>query len=74
MLATSMSAKKPPPDRAAMPGATQLNIRASDDLIAKLDMWLGKLNKDRRLPLSRSELIRGVLDWAAEAHPNWEKR
>lgn len=52
----------------------QLAVRYPDGLIEKLDAWLRRLNQTRRVPLTRSELVVGVLDWAAEAEPAWEQR
>lgn len=65
----------PPPQKKtpAQPGERQLNIRASADLLDKLDAWLADLNEGRRLPLTRSDLIRGLLDWGADHRPDWER-
>lgn len=43
--------------------------------IAKLDAWIEMQNQGRRGPkLSRNDLIRGLLDWAGDTHPDWEAR
>jgi hypothetical protein len=52
----------------------QVQFRAPDGLMDKLDAWLQTMNGERRLLVNRSELICGVLDWAAEARPEWERR
>lgn len=51
----------------------QFNVRLDPDLKAKLDAWLKDLNRGRRMPLKRSELVRGVLDWAADHRPDFER-
>ena len=72
MLVSVMSTKTPAKPE---PGAQkeQFNVRLDPALRAKLDAWLSDLNKGRRLPLKRSDLVRGVLDWAAENKPDFER-
>lgn len=52
----------------------QIGVKFPPGLVEKLDAWLVELNRDRRIPLNRSELIVGVLDWATDEHPEWERR
>lgn len=50
------------------------NFRIPESLVSALDEWLGKQNAQRSgEPLTRSDLIRGVLTWAVENEPEWEQ-
>ena len=69
-----MSSTRTATNGAAAPGAVQLNLRISDTLSAKLDAWLVELNRDRRIPLTRADVMRGALDWACDNRPDWEQR
>lgn len=65
-MATKKTAKRP---------ATEVvNVRLPTEVVDRLDVWLTDLNAKRRVPLSRSDLIRGVLDHAAEKRPDWERK
>lgn len=50
----------------------QFNVRLESALLERLDAWLEALNAGRRIKLQRSDLVRGVLDWAAETRPAFE--
>ncbi len=51
------------------------SFRMPKATLLKLDEWLKETNAQRRgRKLSRNDLIRGVLDWAADTKPNWEER
>lgn len=63
---------KTPKKTPAAAGGEQLNIRATTELLRKLDGWVEHLNRGRRLPLTRTDVVRGVLDWAAEHRPDFE--
>lgn len=52
----------------------QLGVRFAPELVEKIDAWLADMNRTRRVPLTRSELVVGVLDWAEETRPDWEHR
>lgn len=71
MLATRMARRTATKRPAAT--KTQFNVRLEDDLIEKLDEWVDELNENRTVPIDRSKLIRGVLRWAAETHPDFER-
>lgn len=49
-------------------------FRAKTELFDKLDAWLGELNRGRRAPLKRADLVRCALEWAAETRPNVEAK
>lgn len=62
---------EPPPDDMVTINAFKMS-RAT---LAKVDAWLAEQNQGRRGPkLSRNDLMRGVLDWAADERPDWEGR
>ncbi len=51
------------------------SFRVSRSTLAKLDAWVEEQNARRRgRKLTRNEVIRGLLDWAADEKPDWEKR
>jgi hypothetical protein len=67
-------AAEPPPSPPDDDAMTLSAFKVSRAMIVKLDAWLARQNEGRRGPkLTRNDLIRGVLDWAAEAEPDWEK-
>lgn len=71
--ATASMPKKSPPKTGSAPDSVALNIRIPAELMAALDAWIGEENKLRSWPkLTRSDLVRGVLEWAARTRPNWE--
>jgi hypothetical protein len=72
-VATPRSKKQSRDPRTLAPKA-QFNVRLDPALRAKLDKWLADLNHGRRLPLKRSDLVRGILDWAADNRPDWETK
>lgn len=58
---------------AAEPGLVQTNLRLPPALLEQLDAWVEQLNETRSWPkVTRSDLIRGVLTWAAQERPDWE--
>ena len=67
------TARKPTPPPASAPAKEQFNVRLSPEMLGGLDRWLAELNEGRRLPLRRSDLVRGVLDWAIEKRPDFER-
>jgi hypothetical protein len=57
----------------AEPTLVQTNLRLPPALIEHLDSWVEELNQGRSWPkMTRSDLIRGVLAWAAKERPDWE--
>jgi hypothetical protein len=43
------------------------------ELLAALDKWQSELNANRTWPkVTRTDLVRGVLEWATRARPKWE--
>ena len=52
-----------------------MNFRAPKGLAKQLDAWVADLNKSRSWPkMTRPNLMRGVLEWAAKSRPDFEKR
>ena len=50
-------------------------FRVSQAVLDKFDAWIEELNRGRRGPkLSRVDVIRGLMDWGADAKPDWERR
>lgn len=45
-------------------------IRAG--LVEELDEWVAEQNRGRTTELTRSDVIRGVLTWAARMRPEWD--
>lgn len=73
--ATQSKRTKPASATPAAPGPKkQFNVRLSSELIAKLEGWRAELNEGRRLELSQADMVRGILDWAADQRPGWEKK
>lgn len=63
--------KKPAPPSPAALVPTQ--FRFPPELLSALDAWLADANRTRRGPaLTRTDLVRGVLQWAADTRPDWE--
>lgn len=53
---------------------TPLSIRVSTEVLRALDAWIVEENqKERPAPLNRTDLIRGLLAWAARTRPEWEE-
>ncbi len=51
------------------------SFRMPKSTLTKLDAWLVDANTQRRgRKLTRNDLIRGVLEWAADERPEWEQR
>lgn len=69
---------KKPKAATSKPATGVMTINAfkmSKETLKRLDAWLAEQNEGRRGPkLSRNDLIRGVLDWAADERPDWEAR
>lgn len=64
-----------PPKSTQEDDLVPFNFRIRRALLDELDKWAEELNKGRRGPkITRSDLVRGVLDWAAENRPDWEQR
>lgn len=67
-MAIKKPAKKPPE-----PETVQLNLRVPPDLIQAIDAWVFEENQAVTWPkMTRSDLIRGVMEWAARARPDWK--
>jgi hypothetical protein len=76
MLAPGMTNRRPKAADlpAAPPGPKkQFNVRLPPPLIVKLEAWRAELNSGRRLELTQADMVRGILDWAADNRPDWEK-
>lgn len=72
MYFPDMAAKKKRPGPAPS-GIVQVQFRFPPSLIEALDRYTEKLNKGREWPLlSRSDVVRGVLQWAVRTEPDWE--
>ena len=51
------------------------SFRVPADVIERLDAWVAAQNEKRRGPrLTRNDVIRGLIDWAADTRPDWEKK
>ncbi len=49
------------------------SFRVPPETRAKFDRWVTEQNAKRRGPkLNRAAVLRGLMDWAAEAKPDWE--
>ena len=56
----------------ADPSTTINAFKIRQSTLAKLDAWLVEQNQGRRGPkLTRTDLMRAVLDWASDKKPNW---
>lgn len=64
-----MAARKLPRDGEPNP----LSVRLSAETLDGLDAWLEDMNRSRAAPMNRTDLIRGVLAWAARNRPEWEE-
>lgn len=52
---------------------TQVQFRMPQSLLDSLQAYTDELNGNRTWPrLTRSDVVRGVLEWAARTRPNWE--
>lgn len=50
----------------------QINLRVPPELLEELDQWLEDINKTRRYPkLTRTDVIRSLLDWGVKERPEW---
>jgi hypothetical protein len=65
----TMAARKPVRDADPPP----LSVRLSAEAIKALDAWLAEQNRGRTTPLTRTDLLRGVLTWAARTKPQWDE-
>lgn len=52
-------------------GPVQLNLRVSKQQAAGLDAWLKKLNEGRWPKLTRTDVLRKLVDWGIENQPEW---
>ena len=50
------------------------SFRAPKETMAALDKWVAEMNATRRVKLSRSDVIRGLIEWTLENKPDWDKR
>lgn len=51
-----------------------MNFRAPRWLARALEEWVTEMNQAPRWPkMSRPDLIRGLLEWALNTRPEWEK-
>lgn len=67
-MATKKPSKKP-----SEPETVQLNLRVPSDLIQAIDAWVFEENQAVTWPkMTRSDLIRGVMEWAARERPDWK--
>lgn len=62
--------KQIPPLDPALP--VQLNVRVSRALETDLDRWTAEINYLQKTKMTRPELLRGVLTWAAKTRPDWQ--
>lgn len=54
-------------------GQVAFNLRLPREMLVALDKWQAELNSKRTFPqLTRSDLVRGVLEWATRTRPKWE--
>jgi predicted transcriptional regulator len=61
-------------DEADEQSTTQFNVRVPKFLLRDLDAWLAEINKGRRVGLmTRSDLVRLVLDRACREKPDFDK-
>lgn len=71
-----MATRKHAPSRKRTPEPSQLipfNFRIPAGLVDAFDEWLQERNRSKPLAhITRSDLIRGVLEWAARTRPDWE--
>jgi hypothetical protein len=52
--------------------STPLQFRFPTHLVAELDDWTERLNQGRFWPpLTRADVVRGVLQWALQHQPDW---
>lgn len=70
-----MPAKKVDPAPAEDPDElVPMNFRAPRRLGPALDRWVADLNKTRTWPkMTKPDLMRAVLEWAAKTRPDFEK-
>lgn len=67
-LAIPPMPKKPPPPKALI----ALNLRVPPDLLEAVDQWVTDVNATRSWPkLTRSDLIRLVLERLVKERPDW---
>jgi len=65
--------KAAPP--APPPTTVQAMFRFPHSLIQALDEYTAELNEGRDWPhLTRTDVVRGVLQWAVKTRPKWEAR
>lgn len=65
------TAPKPEPK----PGLVPAQFRFPPELLTELDRWTEDMNAERTWPkLTRTDLVRGVLAWAAKTRPKWERK
>lgn len=75
MLAVVANQRSKRPASAPEPGPKkQFNVRLPPELLTKLEEWRKELNRGRRLELTQADMVRGILDWAADEKPDWERR
>lgn len=68
MLATVPKPKSPAPST----GSTQINLKLPEELLEAIDGWVADINRERPWPkMTRSDVIRIVMGWAAKERPGW---
>lgn len=70
LMAAKRQATEPADDE-----LVQMTFRIPRSLIAALDAYTEELNRGRGWPkLTRSDVMRGALEWVARTHPDWESK
>lgn len=59
-------------DKSKATGNTPLNIRFGTQILSDIDTWLEELNKKRLRPMTRVDLVRSTMAWAAKNKPALE--
>ena len=64
-MPVTMAAKKAVPP-------VQLNLRVPPEMAVALDAWVEKMNARRTWPkLTRTDVLRSLLDWGVREQPDW---
>lgn len=54
------------------PGETPISLRLDSSLLEGVEAWLKQTNDHRDVPLTRTDLLRGLITWAVKTRPTWE--
>lgn len=54
------------------PGETPISLRLDAPLLASVDAWVSEQNCRRAEPITRTDLLRGIITWAVKNRPAWE--